>query len=57
MTHDVMREGGEMMKEEEEKMKEPEPLAFLATPVTEEDISPKVATTYRKLTRAIAISG
>ena len=49
ITNNTSGGGEETTKDEDEKMKEPEPLTFLATPVAEEDLSPKVATTYHKL--------
>jgi hypothetical protein len=57
MTHgdeSTSREDGEKGKMKEEEMKEPGPLDFLSELVQEEDLSPKVATSYRKLMRTMA---
>jgi hypothetical protein len=57
MTHtddNAPREDGEKEKTAEEEMKDPRPLDFLSELVTEENLSPEVATSYRKLARTMA---
>jgi hypothetical protein len=57
MTHrdeSMSREDGEKGKMKEEEMKDPGPLDFLSELVQEEDLSPEVATSYRKLVQTMA---
>ena len=53
MTH-ADGEDGEKEKTTEEEIKDPRPLDFLSELVTEENLSPEVATSYRKLARTLA---
>jgi predicted ATPase len=52
--HDVLREDREERKTKEEEMKDPGPPNFLSELVTEENLSPEVATSYRKLAQTMA---
>jgi hypothetical protein len=47
--HNTLREDREERKTKEEEMKDPGPLNFLLELVTEENLSPEVTTSYRKL--------
>jgi hypothetical protein len=52
--HYTLRENREERKTKEEEMKDSGPLDFLSKLVTEENLSPEVATSYRKLAWTMA---
>jgi hypothetical protein len=57
MTHtddNAPREDGEKEKTTKEEMKDPGPLNFLSELITEENLSPEVSTSYRKLVQTMA---